>query len=221
MAWYLAKSLQTLRRQANTLAPNRSKVADGTIGDTAHSSRTSDHNPTSSGQVCALDLTHDPAGGLDAHDLAEQLLRAQDPRLKYVISRSRIGSGPGGPSPGVWRRFDGENPHDKHAHISVRAGSLGDQTHPWQTAALAATEEDDLTPHESRLLTDLHEGVLPMLRQVHAWAGETHAKVIQLQQAVPAAVKAAAADADLELSDEQLDRFTAGVVAQLAERTGQ
>src|ERR1043165_429852 len=61
MAWYIAKSLETLRHQLNTIAPNRSTKSDGGIGDAAHSARLSDHNPTSSGQVCAPHLTNDPA----------------------------------------------------------------------------------------------------------------------------------------------------------------
>ena len=59
MAWRLARSLETLRAQINALSPNRSKASDGTIGDAAHSARTSDHNPDGGGVVRALDLTHD------------------------------------------------------------------------------------------------------------------------------------------------------------------
>ena len=45
MTWRLARSLETLRAQINRIAPNRSKVSDGTIGDAKHASRSSDHNP--------------------------------------------------------------------------------------------------------------------------------------------------------------------------------
>ena len=33
MGWRLAKSLEGLRAQINAAAPNRSKIADGAIGD--------------------------------------------------------------------------------------------------------------------------------------------------------------------------------------------
>jgi len=42
MSWRLARSLEPLRNEVNAAAPNRSKASDGTIGDTAHSSRASD-----------------------------------------------------------------------------------------------------------------------------------------------------------------------------------
>lgn len=45
MAWRLAKSLVQLREQINALSPNRSKVSDGTIGNAAHSARTSNQAP--------------------------------------------------------------------------------------------------------------------------------------------------------------------------------
>lgn len=131
MAWRLAKSLDTLRSQINALSPNRSKVSDGTIGDAAHSSRTSDHNPDGSGIVRALDLTHDPAHGIDGGKLAEALLASRDSRIKYVISNKRIASGAAGPKPWVWRPYTGKNPHNHHAHISVVAGKAGDDPRRW------------------------------------------------------------------------------------------
>jgi hypothetical protein len=118
----IAKSLDTLRQQANEIAPNRSKASDGWIGDEAHSSRTSDHNPNSSGVVCALDLTHDPAHGLDCNDLAEALQAGKDGRIKYVIWNRRIMSGTDQSNPAwVWRPYSGTNPHDLHLHTSVKA----------------------------------------------------------------------------------------------------
>ena len=101
--WRLARSLEALRSAANKAAPNRSKASDGTIGDAAHSSRASDHNPNKAGVVQGMDLTHDPAGGLDSYWLAEQLLLSRDPRIKYVISNGKIASGSGGKSPWKWR----------------------------------------------------------------------------------------------------------------------
>lgn len=136
MSWRVAKSLETLRSQINAAAPNRSKASDGTIGDAAHASRSSDHNPWvkdgSAGVVTALDITHDPARGVDAGALAESLLASRDPRIKYIISNRRIASGEDGPSPWVWRKYTGTNPHTLHVHVSVRsAKSHYDSTAPW------------------------------------------------------------------------------------------
>ena len=122
MAWRVAGSLITLRNQVNAQWPVRRKENDGTIGDANHSARLSDHNPDDYGVVRAIDITHDPANGLDSRKLADLILAKQDPRLKYVISFNRIGSGPGGTSPGVWRPYKvppNKNPHDHHCHISV------------------------------------------------------------------------------------------------------
>ncbi len=131
MAWRLALSLEILRSQVNVKWPKRSKNSDGSIGDVSHSSRASDHNPDDTGIVRAIDITHDPAGGFDSYAFADMLLKKQDRRLKYVISNRRIGSGPEGPQPGLWRKYTGKNPHDHHCHISVVAGARGDDTSQW------------------------------------------------------------------------------------------
>lgn len=139
VAWRSAKSLERLRTQINELAPGRSKVSDGTIGDAKHASRSSDHNPHivdgKINVVSALDITHDPANGVDAHRMAEQLIASRDPRIKYVISNSRIASGAKGPSPWQWRPYKGSNPHTKHFHISVLADkSLYDAIEHWDVS---------------------------------------------------------------------------------------
>lgn len=153
--WYIAKSLEVLRGQLNTLAPQRSKVSDGGIGDPAHSARTSDHNPTSSGQVCARDFTHDPRGGLDCHWLADMLVRSGDGRIKYIIWNRRIFT------PGTgWRTYTGANDHTSHLHLSVKAGMTGDGVHPWLGIGpnpQPAPEAPDMTPDQTRKLDALHE----------------------------------------------------------------
>lgn len=119
MSWRLAKSLVTLRDQINQAAPNRSKKSDGTIGDAAHASRASDHNPNKAGVVCAFDVTHDPAGDMDCHVLAEQLQASKDPRIQYVIWDGKIMSGSHSKRAWEWREYTGTNPHRHHLHISV------------------------------------------------------------------------------------------------------
>lgn len=132
MAWRLAKSLETLRNQVNATYPSRSKVSDGTIGNAAHAATASDHNPNSQGVVCALDLTHDPAHGFDAHALAERLRVNRHPNLKYIISNSRIA---GAWTNWGWQKYTGSNPHSKHIHVSVGNSSDGRSTGNYDDAS--------------------------------------------------------------------------------------
>ena len=95
------------------------------------------------GVVTGMDITHDPIGGFDSYAFADMLLKNQDKRLKYVISNRRIGSGPAGPSPGIWRRYNGKNPHDHHCHISVMSDKPQyDGTDSWDIAAVNAPNPD-------------------------------------------------------------------------------
>lgn len=129
----LALSLETLRAQLNALAPNRSKVSDGWIGDAAHSARKSDHNPNRSGVVCALDITHDPENGMDCHKLAEWLVASQDFRIAYIIWNGRICSGSASDRRWTWRTYTGPSPHTKHIHISVyQDPEAYDSARPWE-----------------------------------------------------------------------------------------
>lgn len=136
----LARALVALRDQINAKWPSRSKASDGWIGDTAHGSRRSDHNPNAAGVVCALDITHDPAHGLDASRLAETLRASRDARLGYVISNGRIANP--AISGGAWRKYSGANPHNKHCHVSVKqSASLYDDARAWATdGAVVALE---------------------------------------------------------------------------------
>lgn len=119
MAWRLARSLVRLREQINAKWPNRNKLSDGTVGDLRHSKTASDHNPrTLDGQanvVSALDITHDPKNGVDCNMLTEAT--KDDPRVKYIIWNRRIYNAS---IKKAWRPYHGVNPHNKHAHWSVR-----------------------------------------------------------------------------------------------------
>jgi hypothetical protein len=144
MAWRVARSLNILLGQLNALAPRRSKISDGSIGDTAHASRDSDHNPWyGPGIVTARDFTHDIAGGLNCHNLAAILISYRDPRIKYIIWNGRIVSGNGGPSPWQWRPYSGVNPHTKHLHVSVVAGPACDNVAPWAGIGSAPPQPKD------------------------------------------------------------------------------
>jgi hypothetical protein len=136
--WRVAKCLLMLRDQVNRKAPNRKKTSDGTIGDAAHASRSSDHNPWVKdggvGVVTAVDVTHDPAGGCDANAIAEAIRSSRDRRVKYIIWNRRIAnSSPQGGQPAwAWRPYRGQNPHTKHIHISVKPDKPSyDSTAAW------------------------------------------------------------------------------------------
>lgn len=139
-AWIVAESLDKLLDQLNALAPNRSKASDGSIGDAAHATRDSDHNPwvVLAGQplVTARDFTHDPGGGLDCAQLRDALLRSRDPRIKYLIFNRQITSGATGSSPWVSRAYSGANPHTKHLHLSVVADRRCRATNAWDLSGM-------------------------------------------------------------------------------------
>lgn len=146
--WYLAKSLETYRAEVNARWPKRRKDGDGTIGDAAHASRSSDHNPwvvDAKGRhvVTAIDITHDPAGGCDSYALAEFLRKSRDPRIKYIISNRKIASAQ---DDWAWRKYTGKNPHDHHMHMSVHeTEALCNSTKEWGIAdahVIPATAEE-------------------------------------------------------------------------------
>ena len=150
MSWRVARSLDTLLAEVNAAAPSRSKVADGSVGDTSHQARPSDHNPNSAGVVRARDFTHDPAGGLDAGQLAEHVRQrgiTGHPALgagAYVIWNWRIASATYG---WTWRTYSGSNGHTHHCHVSVSTAASGyDSTAPW-----GWKESDDMAQYEDQL----------------------------------------------------------------------
>lgn len=135
MNWRNAGAVVTLRNAVNAKWPNRDKASDGTIGDAAHATRSSDHNPwvivDGVGVVRALDIDVD---GINAAWYAEELRKlgaAGDPRLAgggYVIYNRRITA----PDFKSWRVYTGSNPHTMHVHVSFSRNRAGfDSTAPW------------------------------------------------------------------------------------------
>jgi hypothetical protein len=122
VSWHVAPSLLKLRDEYNRLFPHRDHTSDGFLGDAAHSSRVSDHNPDYNvappryGVVRAGDFDVDD--GDAARDGRLMLLKAAigDQRTWYVISNGIIYSRTYG-----WtaRQYNGPNPHRKHVHVSI------------------------------------------------------------------------------------------------------
>ena len=107
-------------RQATKIAPSRTKASDGLLPSKAHQAQNpnSDHNTG-----LAVDLTHDPARGIDCVEIFEQL--KNDKRVKYLIFKGVIWSPIRGDKP-----YSGSNPHNKHLHISIK-DNCGNDDSPW------------------------------------------------------------------------------------------
>lgn len=169
----LTPSLWALRDSFNRAFPNRDKASDGWIGDYAHSTGKSGHNP---------DDWHIPAGGSAEYQDADSTpdVRAIDvdgdlrkpgvtmlavirsilgdpnalKRLRYIIYNRVIWSRTTGWQP---HAYTGSNPHDKHAHFSGDPAD-DDNGRAWP-AVLKFLVEDDMTPAESATLAAIARDV--------------------------------------------------------------
>lgn len=201
MAWRLAKSIKTLLDQVNAENPHRRKDSDGGIGDAAHASRSSDHNPyivvKGQGVVRAFDFTHAPETGFDAYAFAEMMLKNKDPRVRYIISNRKIASGKGGPSAWQWRPYSGKNPHNHHTHVSVTEDEAEfDNPKQWNLgglvaeAAARAPEANSYVPPPAtlrikargELVKKLQAGVGLKGAQVDGWFGADTEKALKAFQ---------------------------------------
>lgn len=140
--WRLAPSLIALEAEANLLAPRRSKRSDGSIGDLAHASRASDHNPAG-GWVHGLDLTHDPSGGYDAHAQARRIAARRDIRINYIISNGMIWYY----RTNQWQKYYGANKHTSHAHYSInRNAASRNNASRWHTEVVVQPPPPEVLP---------------------------------------------------------------------------
>ena len=110
-------------RQATALWPKRKKASDGLLPSSAHVKQNpnSDHNTG-----LAVDLTHDPAAGVDCEVIFEKL--KEDERVEYLIFNKKIWSRARAKSGN--RPYSGSNPHTKHLHINIYPDKASD-TSPW------------------------------------------------------------------------------------------
>lgn len=197
----LAKSLNTLRAEANTTAPGRSKASDGWIGDPAHASRPSRHNPNKQDVVCAWDGTNDPAAGFPVHTimrwLAANILRplylrgirqadAPEPwnNVAYFITADETFGWSTGWLPKPYR---GANRHLKHGHAAVGVGPDAeprapyDSTVPWGIARACAPHPTPapLPDPEELTMADISQ-ILAKLEALEAQANAQTQTIMRL-----------------------------------------
>jgi len=128
MSWHLAPSLVQLRSEVNRRWPNRPKGSDGTVGDTSHNARKSDHNPNDRGSVNAFDITYP---GVDPKIVIAAV--SKHPSANYVIFNKNIYS-----KKSNWKAvaYTGTNPHKTHLHVSIlQSASAERDTTPWLAGA--------------------------------------------------------------------------------------
>jgi hypothetical protein len=134
-----AHALTTFVSQLDAKFPDRSTASDGWIADQRHIQEAAahpehhpwdvtQHIPNADNVVCAIDVTHDPAHGVDCHVLMEQLDASNDPRIYYLIFDRMIDN-----SNDTRTAYTGVNPHTKHMHISTwpYRPDLYDNPKPW------------------------------------------------------------------------------------------
>ncbi|MGH3940692.1 MAG: hypothetical protein ACRDTG_19060 [Pseudonocardiaceae bacterium] len=189
MTWRVARSLDVLLRQLNARFPNRSTASDGSIGDSAHSARASDHNPDAGGVVRARDFTHDPAHGVDIDRFSDEIAASRDPRIKYCIANQLIMHGAVGPRPWQWTAYTGPNPHRTHMHLSVVADKRADDPTPWALPMLARPREERVMPSPTEIwahrVPNLHDDPQPV-SVILSWT-ERRVDAVQQQLAAIAA----------------------------------
>lgn len=111
VAPYIDPALDVLRNQIKAQHPG---VVIYWIGDPAHATRKSDHNPEADGSVDAIDIMVGPHfSKAQAQTLVNVLVRVRDWRLSYIIWNGHIWN----PTQG-WRVYTGTDKHTDHIHIS-------------------------------------------------------------------------------------------------------
>lgn len=147
-AWVRVKWINPLFEAVDTVAPNRQHGQDGTIGDLAHASGVSGHNPDDTAGVRAERTDADTipevrandvdARGVDMEAVVQAVLNgpaAERNRLIYIIYNRRIWQKSNGWKEG---RYTGDDPHDTHSHWSGDPASDEDGR-PW-TSILALAD---------------------------------------------------------------------------------
>jgi peptidoglycan hydrolase-like protein with peptidoglycan-binding domain len=167
-----------------------------TIGDQAHASGYSDHNPNGADVVCAIDVKGDR--GMSLQTFVDHLVARPHPNLRYVIYNRRICQRSNG---WTWKAYYGVNAHKDHAHVSVGNGPDGrsttgyDNTSPWGIATMGkpsapstvvvpepTLRENDTGPRVGHLQRSLNEALGLKLAIDDDYGPATTAAVRELQR---------------------------------------
>lgn len=128
--WVLTAGLQNLRSQVNAAFPNRDKASDGSIGDAAHMTRPSGHNPDgtpdskpawddgdATAEVRAWDMDADLGDpDVTTQNLVNHLRRLAGVNsvLRYIIFDRTLYHVRNGFAP---EPYTGSSPHIEHVHF--------------------------------------------------------------------------------------------------------
>lgn len=172
MSWRNCNASEVLLDGVNKRWPNRDTASDGTIGDPAHASRLSDHNPDrrfTPGVVKARDIDVD---GILAAPLAEHIRALGSKgfaalRGGYIIFNRRIA---GTHTGWVWREYNGVNPHTTHMHISFADEQVNfDSTVSWAIHHVGPPPPSHSHPMPTLRQGDSGSSVYDLQGHIRAW----------------------------------------------------
>lgn len=154
MAWIVVASLEALRAEFNRVFPNRDKTSDGGIGDQAHATGASGHNPDETGhpedydadnidEVRARDFDSDlrhPTVDMEqvTQHLVGECRAGRITWIKYLIYNRRIWRASNG-----WKQeaYTGSSPHTEHLHVSCKPDTASENnTRPVGLASLVEAD---------------------------------------------------------------------------------
>lgn len=155
--YIVSGGLRVLLGQVEELDPVR-RPGDGTVASKAHDSLSpsSDHRPfpyTGPGVVRAADIGEWTDAWAD--ELVHAIRESRDTRIKYIISDGMsCWSVPrNGFDAWEWQPYNGANPHETHAHLSVLPKADTD-LREWDLTAMA------FTAAQEKFLKDLYDSIV-------------------------------------------------------------
>lgn len=222
--WFLNRALTDFRDAVNRAYPHRDKGSDGTIGDSAHQSRDSDHNEDPDGSVDAWDMDVELNGVGKPYAEDVELLKRTFERhesSKYWIHNDQIATRAEGWKPRSYAYAGvARNKHTRHVHFNTR------ESHEGSSASWVITKGNDvgmLEGEQARQLSDTHwvvaQGIPnpsgPGRVPLQVWAAYHTATVKALTAAVAQLAQAIASGTGI--SPEALKAAVAEAVAQSAQ----
>lgn len=131
VAWKRSAAAVTLMAQLNARFPKRDTSSDGSIGDAAHRTRQSDHNPNVRGFVLAQDIDEDFGRAGDARKFADQLAayaasgKPGADRIKNIVYEDQVASGTYRKWFWIFRGSGYEHRHHIHVSFTEKAEKDG------------------------------------------------------------------------------------------------